>query len=107
MVGAGGIGKTSIAVAVAQELSAIFNGQIRFVDLSALGGASPVAPALAAALGVSVQTNNVVPALIDRLQERPTLIILDCCEHLIDGASAVREELIRPAPAVHFRAPRP
>ncbi len=84
IVGPGGIGKTTIAVAVAHEMSAIFNGQIRFVDLSALGGASLVAPAMAAALGVSVQTNNVVPALIDRLQERPTLIILDCCEHLID-----------------------
>src|SRR5882724_8026546 len=104
IVGPGGIGKTTIAVAVAHEMSAIFNGQIRFVDLSALGGASLVAPAMAAALGVSVQTNNVVPALIDRLQERPTLIILDCCEHLIDGASAVAEELIRRVPTLHLLA---
>ena len=59
---------------------------------------------MAAALGVSVQTNNVVPALIDRLQERPTLIILDCCEHLIDGASAVAEELIRRVPTLHLLA---
>src|SRR6266404_9386217 len=104
IVGPGGIGKTTIAVAVAHEMSAIFNGQIRFVDLSALGGASLVAPAMAAALGVSVQTNNVVPALIDRLQERPTLIIFDCCEHLIDGASAVAEELIRRVPTLHLLA---
>jgi predicted ATPase/DNA-binding winged helix-turn-helix (wHTH) protein len=104
IVGPGGIGKTTIAVAVAHEMSAIFNGQIRFVDLSALGGASLVAPVMAAALGVSVQTNNVVPALIDRLQERPTLIILDCCEHLIDGASAVAEELIRRVPTLHLLA---
>ncbi len=104
IVGPGGIGKTTIAVAVAHEMSAIFNGQIHFVDLSALGGASLVAPAMAAALGVSVQTNNVVPALIDRLQERPTLIILDCCEHLIDGASAVAEELISRVPTLHLLA---
>src|SRR5260221_1939392 len=104
IVGPGGIGKTTVAVAVDHEMSATFNSQIYFVDLSALGGASLVAPAVAAALGVSVQTNNVVPALIDRLQERPTLIILDCCEHLIDGASAVAEELIRRVPTLHLLA---
>lgn len=104
IAGPGGIGKTTIAVSVAYEMSAAFNGQIYFVDLSALGGASLVAPAVAAALGVSVQTNNVVPALIDRLRERPTLIILDCCEHLIDGASALAEELICHAPTLHLLA---
>ena len=104
IVGPGGIGKTTIAVAVAHEMSAAFNGQIHFVDLSALGGAALVAPAVASALGVSVQTNNVVPALIDRLLERPTLIILDCCEHLIDGASALAEELICRVPTLHLLA---
>jgi predicted ATPase/DNA-binding winged helix-turn-helix (wHTH) protein len=104
IVGPGGIGKTTAAVAVAYEMSTTFNGQIYFVDLSALGGASLVAPAVAAALGVSVQTNNVVPALIDRLQERPTLIILDGCEHLIEGASALAEELICRVPTLHLLA---
>ncbi|HXO71743.1 MAG TPA: winged helix-turn-helix domain-containing protein [Bradyrhizobium sp.] len=104
IVGPGGIGKTTVAVAVAHEMSATFNGQIYFIDLSALVGAALVAPAVAAALGVSVQTNNVVPALIDRLRERPTLIILDCCEHLIDGASALAEELICRVPTLHLLA---
>jgi predicted ATPase/DNA-binding winged helix-turn-helix (wHTH) protein len=102
--GPGGIGKTTIAVAVAHEASTTFNGQIYFVDLSALGDASLVAPAVAAALGLSVQTNNVVPALVNRLLERPTLVILDCCEHLIDGASAVAEELICRVPTLHLLA---
>jgi predicted ATPase len=104
IAGPGGIGKTTVAVAVAHEMSTTFNNQIYFVDLSALGDASLIAPAVAAALGVSVRTNNVVPALIDRLQERPTLIILDCCEHVIDGASAVAEELICRVPTLHLLA---
>ena len=104
IVGPGGIGKTTVAVAVAHEMDTIFNSQIYFVDLSALGGAALVAPAVAAALGMSVQTSNVVPALIDRLQERPTLIILDCCEHLIEGASALAEELICRVPTLHLLA---
>src|SRR3984893_6402330 len=104
IVGPGGIGKTTVAVAVAHEMSTVFNRQVHFVDLGALGGASLVAPAVATALGVSVQTNNVVPALIDRLQERSALIILDCCEHLIDGASALAEELVRHVPTLHLLA---
>jgi predicted ATPase/DNA-binding winged helix-turn-helix (wHTH) protein len=104
IAGPGGIGKTTVAVAVAYEMSTTFNNQIYFVDLSALSDASLIAPAVAAALGVSVQTNNVVPALIDRLQERPTLIVLDCCEHLIDGASAVAEELVCRVPTLHLLA---
>jgi predicted ATPase/DNA-binding winged helix-turn-helix (wHTH) protein len=104
IVGPGGIGKTTVAVAIAHEMSAIFNSQVHFVDLGALGVASLVAPAVATALGVSVQTNNVVPALIDRLQESPTLVILDCCEHVIDGVSAVAEELIRYVPTLHLLA---
>src|SRR5258708_36034418 len=85
-------------------MSATFTGQVHFVDVGALRDASLVAPAVATSLGVSVQTKNVVPALIDRLQERPTLIILDCCEHLIDGVSAIAEDLICRVPTLRLLA---
>lgn len=104
IVGPGGIGKTTLAVAVGHDMSGAFNGHVHFVDLGALGAASLVAPAIATALGMSVQTNNVIPALIARLQETPALIILDCCEHLVDAASAVVEELVRHVPTLHLLA---
>ena len=104
IVGPGGIGKTTLAVAVAHEMSAVFDSQVHFVDLGALGDASLVASTTATALGLSVQTSDVLPALIDRLREKPTLIILDCCEHLIERVSAVAEELIRHVPTLHLLA---
>ncbi|KJC46707.1 hypothetical protein UP09_11825 [Bradyrhizobium sp. LTSP885] len=104
IVGPGGIGKTTVAVAVAHEMSITFSSRIYFVDLSAVGAASLVAPSIAAALGVSVRANNVVPALIERLQEKPTLIILDGCERLVDGVSAVAEELICRVPTLNLLA---
>jgi predicted ATPase/DNA-binding winged helix-turn-helix (wHTH) protein len=104
IIGPDGIGKTTVAVAVAHELSALFDDQVHFVDLSALGRASLIAPAVAGALGVSVQAANVMPALIDHLQKRPILVVLDCCEHRIDGAAALAEELIRHVPTLRLLA---
>lgn len=104
IVGPGGIGKTTVAVAVAYEMRAIFNDRVRFVDLGPLGNASLVAPAVAMAFGLGVQTDDIVPALIDRLRETPTLLVLDCCEHLIDGASALAEKLCQRLPTLHLLA---
>jgi predicted ATPase/DNA-binding winged helix-turn-helix (wHTH) protein len=104
IVGPGGIGKTTVAVAVAHEMSTTFNSRTYFIDLSALGAASLVSPAVATALGVSVRTNDVVPVLVDHLLEGPTLIVLDCCEHLIDAVSALAEQLIRRVPTLHLLA---
>jgi predicted ATPase/DNA-binding winged helix-turn-helix (wHTH) protein len=104
IVGPGGIGKTTVAVAVTHEMRSIFDGRVRFVDLSSLGDAALVAPAVASSFGMTIQTNDVVPALIDHLLEAPTLLVLDGCEHLIDGASALAEKLFCRVPTLHLLA---
>jgi DNA-binding winged helix-turn-helix (wHTH) protein len=103
IVGPGGIGKTTVAVAVAHEMRAIFDGRVRFVDLSTLD-ADLVAPAVASSFGLTIQTSDVVPALIDHLLEAPTLLVLDGCEHLIDEASALAEKLFSRVPTLHLLA---
>jgi predicted ATPase len=104
IVGPGGIGKTTVAVAVAHEMRPIFNSQARFVDLGSLGSAQLVAPALAASFGLVIQTDDVVPALVDRLLEAPTLLVLDGCEHVIDGVSTLAETLFQRVPTLHLLA---
>ena len=103
IVGPGGIGKTTVAVAVAHEMRSIFNDRVRFVDLSTLD-ASLVAPAVASSFGLAIQTSDVVPALIDHLLEAPAVLVLDGCEHLIDEASALAEKLFSRVPILHLLA---
>ena len=104
IVGPGGIGKTTVAVAVAHEVRSIFDGQVRFVDLSPLDDASLVAPAVASSFGLAIQTDDVLPFLIDRLTGTPKLLVLDGCEHLIEGASALAEKLFDHVPTLHLLA---
>src|SRR6201993_2265732 len=98
IAGPGGIGKTTVAVAVAHEMRSGFDGQVRFIDLSPLGDASLIAPAVATLFGLPVQADDVVPALIKRLREAPALLVLDGCEHLIEGAAALAEKLCSQVP---------
>jgi predicted ATPase/DNA-binding winged helix-turn-helix (wHTH) protein len=104
IVGPGGIGKTTVAVAVAHEMRAIFNGRVCFVDVGSLGSALLVAPAVAASFGLVIQTDDVVPALVGRLLEAPTLLVLDGCEHVIDGVSVLAEKLFQRVPTLHLLA---
>jgi predicted ATPase/DNA-binding winged helix-turn-helix (wHTH) protein len=104
IVGPGGIGKTTVAVAVAHEMRSIFDGEVRFVDLSPLDDASLIAPAVASAFGLAIQTADVLPLLIDRLAGTPKLLVLDSCEHLIDGASAIAEKLFGHVPTLYLLA---
>jgi predicted ATPase/DNA-binding winged helix-turn-helix (wHTH) protein len=104
IVGPGGIGKTTVAVAVAHEMRSAFGDELCFVDLSPLDDASLIAPAVASSFGLAIQTDDVLPLLIDRLAGSPKLLVLDSCEHLIDGVSTLAEKLVGQLPALHVLA---
>src|SRR3546814_10312385 len=104
IVGVGGIGKTTVAIAVGHHLADTFAGAVLFIDLGMLSDPDLVAPAVASMMGLSVQSNDVVPSLISYLRGKHVLLILDTCEHLIEAAAALASRAFAEAPDVHILA---
>jgi predicted ATPase/DNA-binding winged helix-turn-helix (wHTH) protein len=104
IVGAGGVGKTTVVVAVAHHLEAAFAGSVLFVDLGMLSDPKLAATAVASMLGLSVQSDDATPSLIAYLRDKRLLLILDTCEHLIEAIAALAASIMEAAPQVHILA---
>jgi len=87
VVGPGGIGKTTVAVAAAQVLEADYSDGARFVDLSTFDDPMLLPSALASALGIRGNPEDMLTAVIDHLGQRQMLMLLDNCEHVLPAAA--------------------
>ncbi|UFZ02771.1 helix-turn-helix transcriptional regulator [Bradyrhizobium ontarionense] len=104
IVGPGGIGKTSVALAVAHRQLAAFDGQVSFVDFGAVTDARLVPGSIASALGLTVNSEDPIPGLLTFLRSRQMLLVFDSCEHLLDELAPLAERLVREAPSLHVMA---
>src|SRR5258706_7713977 len=104
VVGAGGVGKTTVAVAVAHHLVEAFAGSVLFVDLGMLSDPKLAATAVASMLGVSVQSDHGTTGWIAFLKSKRILLILDTCEHLVEAVAALAASIVEAAPQVHILA---
>lgn len=102
ITGPGGIGKTTVALAVARRMLEEEQREIWFIDLSTITDARLVPNAIAATLGLAVHSNDVASALASyfSLRERPQLVVLDSCEHVIEAASAIAERIVCASPQI-------
>jgi DNA-binding CsgD family transcriptional regulator len=96
LVGPGGVGKTRLV------LRALGDRRAAFADLAMLptgADAEAVGRAVAAALGmVEPAGASALGAVTGLLSSTPAMVVLDNCEHLLDGAAAVAEQLLAAAP---------
>jgi predicted ATPase/DNA-binding winged helix-turn-helix (wHTH) protein len=100
LVGPGGIGKTTVAIAVADRLHAGFDA-VTFVDLAPIENGTQMAAAAAAALGLNLRfQEDPVDEIAVTVENRRVLIVLDNCEHLVDRAAAFVEALLASAQGI-------
>ena len=104
LVGPGGIGKTTVALRVAEQLIGFYRDGIRLVDLAPLNDPALIGSHLATLLDLVLPEGDSLAALVNALQPRQMLLLLDNCEHLIDAVATLSESILRGAPKVHILA---
>ncbi|OPE47320.1 LuxR family transcriptional regulator, partial [Mycobacterium intermedium] len=99
LTGAGGAGKTRLAVEVASQLGAEFTDGLWYVDLAPINNAAAVPVTVARTLGLPDQPGRSTIELLGRFfAEKTMLMLLDNCEHLLDACGGMVVDLLRSCP---------
>ncbi|APV41585.1 transcriptional regulator [Pseudomonas frederiksbergensis] len=104
LVGPGGIGKTTVALRVAEQLIGRYRDGIRLLDLAPINDPLMITTHLATLLDQSLHDAEPMSCLATFLRERQMLLVIDNCEHLIDAIALLSESILRGAPDVHILA---
>lgn len=105
LTGAGGSGKTRLAIAIARELADTFEQGAWWIDLSPLTEESLVAQTVLQTLGLPpAATTAPIPQLIEHLTGQQCLLVLDNCEHLLSACASLIEPLLQACDEVQILA---
>ena len=95
IVGAGGIGKTRVALQVAAEIVDAYRGGVWLTELASLRDPSLVPTMVAQALGVQERARTpAIESLRAYLKSRQVLLILDNCEHLVESCARLADSML-------------
>ena len=100
--GPGGIGKTTVALRIAEQLLGHYPDGIHLLDLSPLHSPSMIISNLAGVLGIALPDQAPLDALCAHLRERHLLLVIDNAEHLVDSVASLCEHLLRSAPQLQI-----
>jgi predicted ATPase/Tfp pilus assembly protein PilF len=105
LTGAGGTGKTRLALQVAGELVAEYPDGVWLVELASLADPALVPQEVARALEVREEPGRpLIETLLGALRPRELLLVLDNCEHLVDACAELAHTLLRASPGVRLLA---
>jgi predicted ATPase/DNA-binding winged helix-turn-helix (wHTH) protein len=104
IVGPGGIGKTTLALAVAERMIESYEQGVWLVDLAPLGDPRLVPSAVATVLGLEIHTEDPLVGLVAGLRDKRMLLLLDNCEHVIDAAASLAAAVLIGVPRVNILA---
>ena len=105
LTGAGGVGKTRLAVQAASGLVEASGDGVWLAELAAFTDPGLVAPAVAAAVGVEEAPDRaVLDTLIEALHAKDILLVLDNCEHVISACRSLADALLRTCSKIRLLA---
>ncbi|MGA2126845.1 MAG: winged helix-turn-helix domain-containing protein, partial [Xanthobacteraceae bacterium] len=104
IVGPGGIGKTTAALAVAERMIASYEHGVWLVDLAPLGDPRLVPSAVATALGLQIRAEDPIHGLVAAVRDNRMLLLIDNCEHVIDEVANLVTALLGGAKDVDILA---
>ncbi|HUC24462.1 MAG TPA: LuxR C-terminal-related transcriptional regulator [Streptosporangiaceae bacterium] len=103
LCGAGGIGKTRLALRLLAAIAAEFPDGAAFVELSEVRQPEHVVPRVAAAVGVHEERGRpLIDTLADSLRHRKAILVLDNCEHLVNACAALCKHLLASSPGLQI-----
>jgi predicted ATPase/DNA-binding winged helix-turn-helix (wHTH) protein len=100
IVGPGGVGKTTVALALAEQALGAFEDGVWLVDLGLLQDPNLAPNAIATAIGLAGDAPNMLSAVCESLRGRKLLLVLDSCEHLIEAAASCANRILAEAAGV-------
>lgn len=104
VVGPGGVGKTTVAVAVAHHEASTYPDGVAFVDLSTVGDPQYALAAIAAGVGARQSSGDALAEITDLLSGRQMLVIIDNCEHLSATVASIVTHLLGALPGIKILA---
>ncbi|WFU45686.1 winged helix-turn-helix domain-containing protein (plasmid) [Bradyrhizobium sp. CB82] len=104
ITGAGGIGKSTVALSLAESFIAKFSDGVWCIDLSSCADPGLVPTALATALRLEIRSEDPLPSLVSALRNKTMLLVLDGCEHVIEATANLVSSVLSGASSVKILA---